>query len=125
MMTKIRSSLVKAQVKVRNYEEQQLKKHAKKLQKSRKHQKNLEASRNTKTSKVAIEKWKGDIKKKGANVVKDLDEYIKNETDQRNKKKKSFQNIKSKGIQKKKHRPGKDTRTQNFKRKQNPGNKRR
>ena len=32
MMTKIRSSLVKAQVRVRNYEEQQLKKHAKKLQ---------------------------------------------------------------------------------------------
>ena len=31
MMTTIRSSLVKAQVKVRNYEEQQLKKHAKKL----------------------------------------------------------------------------------------------
>ena len=125
MMTKIRSSLVKAQVKVRNYEEQQLKKHAKKLQKSRKHQKNLEASRSTKTSNMAIEKWKGDIKKKGANVVKDLDEYIKSETEQRLKKKKSFQNIKSKGIQKKKHRPGKDTRKQNFQRKQNPGNKRR
>lgn len=62
---------------------------------------------------MAIEKWKGDIKKKGANVVKDLDDYIKNETEQRLKKK-NFQNIKSKGIQKKKHRPGKDTRTKNF-----------
>lgn len=125
MMTKIRSSLVKSQVKVRNYEEQQLKKHAKKLQKSRKHQKNLEASKNTKTSKVAIEKWKGDIKKKGANVVKDLDEYIKSETEQRMKNKKSFQNIKSKGIQKKKFRPGKEARTTNFKRKLNTGNKKR
>lgn len=102
-----------------------MKKHARKLQKSRKHQKNLEASRSTKTSKIAIDKWKGDIKKKGSSVVKDLDEYIKNETDQRTKKKKSFQNVKSKGIQKKKFRPGKDARSQTFQRKKNPGNKKR
>lgn len=120
-MTKIRSSLVQAQVKVRNYEEQQLKKQAKKIQKSRKHQKNLEASQKSKDSKVAISKWKGDIKQKGGSVVKDLDEYIKKETEKRTKKK-SFQGPK-KSIKKGFNRPGKEARTQNFKRKLNTGNK--
>jgi hypothetical protein len=115
-MTKIRSSLVQAQVKVRNYEEQQLKKHAKKIQKSRKHQKNLEASQKSKDSKVAISKWKGDIKQKGGSVVKDLDEYIKKETDKRTHKK-SFQGGAKKAIKKGFNRPGKEARTQNFKRK--------
>ena len=122
MMTKIRSSLVQAQVKVRNYEEQQMKKHAKKIQKSRKHQKNLEASQKSKDSKVAIHKWKGDIKQKGSGIVKDLDDYIKKETDKRTQKK-GFQNIKSKGVKKTFNRLGKEARTQNFKRKLNTGNK--
>ena len=125
MMTKIRSSLVKAQVKVRNYEEQQLKKHAKKIQKSRKHQKNLEQSNKVKANKFAIDRWKGDIKKKGANLVADLDEYIKSET-QRRTKKKSFQNVKGKSIKKGyRNRPGKDARAKNRNRKMNQNNRRR
>lgn len=124
MMTKIRSSLVKAQVKVRNYEEQQLKKHAKKFQKSRKHEKNLSQSKKVEANKFAINKWKGDIKKKGASMVADLDEYIKGETMRRTKKK-SFQNIKGKGIQKQRNRPGKDARTKNRNRKMNTNNRRR
>jgi rRNA-processing protein EBP2 len=124
IMAKVRSSLVKAQVKVRNYEEQQLKKHAKKIQKARRHQKNLDQSKRVRDNKQAINKWKGDIKRKGANLVADLDEYIKSET-QRRMKKKNFQNIKGKGIQKRKNRPGKDARAKFRNRKMNTGNRRR
>jgi rRNA-processing protein EBP2 len=124
IMTKVRSSLVKAQVKVRNYEEQQLKKHAKKIQKSRRHEKNLEQSRKVRANKMAIDKWKGDIKRKGANLVADLDDYIKTET-QRRIKKRNFQNGKGKGMNKRKNRLGKDARAKNRNRKMNRMNNKR
>lgn len=66
---------------------------------------------------MAIDKWKGDIKRKGANLVADLDDYIKTET-QRRIKKRNFQNTKGRGMGgKKRNRPGKDTRAKNRNRK--------
>jgi rRNA-processing protein EBP2 len=113
VMTKIRSSLVKQQIRVRNYEEQQLKKYSKKIQKQRRHQKNLDASKAKKANNNAIQKWKSDVKQKGgAHLVADLDEYVKNETARRNQNKK-FQNLKSKRIGKR-NRPGKQARKRNF-----------
>jgi len=112
-MTKIRSSLVKQQIRVRNYEEQQLKKYSKKIQKQRRHQKNLDHSKMKRANHTAISKWKTDVKTKGgAHMVADLDEYVKQETNRRNHNKK-FQNMKSKRIGKK-SRPGKNQRQRSF-----------
>ena len=116
VMTKIRSSLVKQQVRVKNYEEQQLKKYSKRLQKQRRHEKNLEMSKKKRQNNVAIKKWQKDIKSKGgSHLVADLDDYIKKETMKRSQKK-GYQNLKSKRIQKR-NRPGKNARMKNFNRK--------
>lgn len=115
IMTKIRSSLVKQQVRARNFEEQKLKKYAKKIQKRRKHMKNLQANKLKEQTNTAIKKWHGDMKKKGGTVA-DLDDYIKNETAKRNKNKSQFHNMKNKKI-KKGARPGKSKRMRSFNKK--------
>lgn len=118
IMTKIRSSLVKQQVRSRNFEEQKLKKYAKKIQKRRLHMKNLQASKSKEETNRAIKKWHGDIKKKGGSEkVGDLDDYIKKETEQRKKSSKQFHNMKGKKIKKGGVRPGKNKRMKSINKK--------
>lgn len=110
VMTRIRSSLVKQQVRARNFEEQKLKKYAKKIQKRRMHMKNLKVNQLKNQTNRAISKWHGDLKKKGGHgMVADLDDYIKNETTKRKKGGNKFHNMKNKKI-KKGARPGKSRR---------------
>lgn len=117
IMTKIRSSLVKQQVRSRNFEEQKLKKYAKKIQKRRRHMKALQQNKQKEMTNTAIRKWHGDIKKKGGSgAVADLDDYIKSETAKRKQGAKKFHNMKNKKF-KKGARPGKSKRMNNINRK--------
>lgn len=114
VMSKIRNSLVKQQVRIRNFEEQKLKKNARFLQKQRRHEKNLEMANNKKKNLAGIEKWKKDLKSKKGGVG-DLEEYIQSEKNKGSEKKK-FQNLKNKRIKKGK-RVGKNQRAANIHRK--------
>lgn len=75
MMEKVRSTLVKQQVRIKNFEEQKMKKTGKKMQKQMRHQKNLEKSKEKKDNLKAIDKYKAHIKQKGGQR-KDLDDFI-------------------------------------------------
>jgi len=105
VMAKIRNSLVQQEVRIRNFEEQKMKKHSKKMHKQRRHQKNLEASKHKHQNNKAIENWKSDMKSKGGARTADLEEYIKVETSRREKRQKFQGSHKGKKIQK--NRPGK------------------
>ena len=123
VMSKIRNSLVKQQVRIRNFEEQKLKKNARFMQKQRRHEKNLEMAKNKKKNLAGIEKWKKDLKSKKGQAG-DLEAYIQEQKDRGNEKKKKFQNLKNKKIKKGK-RQGKNQRAANMHRKKsNRGRKR-
>ena len=97
-MAKIRNNLVQQEVRIRNFEEQKLRKFAKKMHKQKKHQQNLDQNKHKAANNQAIENWKSDIKKKGSNMTADLDEYIKLETQKREKK--SVYQTRGRGIKK-------------------------
>ena len=77
-MTKIRSSLVKQQVRVKNFEEVKLRKQMKRIQKQRKFEKQQDKVDEKKKNTSAINKWKADLQKKKG-TTGDLDEYVKEE----------------------------------------------
>ena len=129
-MTKIRSSLVSQQVRMKNFEEIKMRKQLKKIQKQRKSEKHLGKIAEKKKNTTAINKWKADLHAKG-DKSKDLDKYIEGEHRPKGKKsepkefvsrgkkfdrkegKDRFKNMKTKKITKGK-RPGKATRMKKF-----------
>jgi rRNA-processing protein EBP2 len=76
VMTKIRSTLVKQQVRMKNFEEVKLRKQMKRIQKQRKFEQQQEKVEEKKKNTIAINKWKADLNKRRD---KDLDHYVKEE----------------------------------------------
>merc|ERR1712021_205058 len=110
-MAKIRSGLVKHQVRIQNYEEKKLNKTNKKFLKERKHKKNLEAAADKKKTIAGMDKWKRALRQKGDSAP-DLNKFISGEKalgKKAFKNPKDFQNNKNKKIKKgkKQNRPGK------------------
>ena len=78
VMGKVRSGLVRHQVRIQNYEEKKQNKSQKKFLKQKKHKKNLDAAMEKKKNVSAINKWKTALKNKGENAP-DLDKFVKGE----------------------------------------------
>lgn len=76
IMTKIRSTLVQQQVRIKNFEEVKMRKQMKRFQKQRKVEKIQDKAEEKRKNTTAINNWKADLQKKKA---KDLDEYVKDE----------------------------------------------
>lgn len=76
VMTKIRSTLVKQQVRMKNFEEVKLRKQMKRIQKQRKFEQQQDKVDEKKKNTLAINKWKADLSKR---KEKDLDHYVKEE----------------------------------------------
>ena len=76
VMTKIRSSLVQQQVRIKNFEEVKLRKQMKRIQKQRKVEIIKDKSEEKRKNTNAINNWKADLQQKKA---KDLDEYVRDE----------------------------------------------
>ena len=80
IMTQIRSSLVKQQVRIKNFEEVKLRKQMKRIQKQKKSEKVKDKVDEKKRNTTAINKWKADIQTKKDRVA-DLDTYVNDEVD--------------------------------------------
>ena len=78
VMTKIRSTLVKQQVRMKNFEEVKLRKQMKRIQKQKKFEKHENKVEEKKRNTSAINKWKEDLHKRRGDT-KDLDQYVSDE----------------------------------------------
>jgi len=78
VMTKIRSTLVKQQVRMKNFEEVKMRKQMKRVQRQKKFEKQQDRVEEKKRNTAAIGKWKADLQKR-RDKAGDLDKYVKDE----------------------------------------------